>query len=225
MTQPEKLRNFITLLFIVLTLNQAVSAGPFEQGMTSLKKGDFAVAYCIWRPLAMRGHAEAAYHLGWLYANGNGLKVDVSQAIHWWTQAASQGHTDAQFVLGMTYSGGEGIQADPIKALDWYLKAAKGGHQDARELIRSMVLEDAAEVQQRLPELVAEKWLGRPIRVNVDKAILRSGPGTTFEQVGMVEKDSILMSIGERDEWHRILSLNNGIAFGWVAGWLTEPVE
>lgn len=35
--------------------------------MDSLNAGDFAEAFCIWRPLAMQGHVEAAYHLGWLY--------------------------------------------------------------------------------------------------------------------------------------------------------------
>jgi len=225
MNQPENLRNFIALLVIPFFLNQAVVAGPFEQGMTSLEKGDFAEAYCIWRPLAMRGHAEAAYHLGWLYANGNGLKVDVSQAVEWWTQAASQGHTDAQFALGMTYTAGEGIQADPVKALEWYLQAARGGHQDAREIIRRMLLEGADEVQQRLPELVTEKWLGQPIRVNVDKAILRSGPGTAFDKIEILAKDSILTAVGERDQWYRIIRLENGVQFGWIAGWLTEPVE
>ncbi|MEN8178898.1 MAG: SH3 domain-containing protein [Pseudomonadota bacterium] len=216
---------FLTIFIIPLFALQTVTAGPFERGMTSLEQGNFAEAYCVWRPLAMRGHAEAAYHLGWLYANGNGLKVDISQAIHWWSQAASQGHTDAQFALGLTYTNGEGVKADPVKALDWYLQAANGGHQDAREMIRAKVMAGATEVQARLPELTAKDWLGRPIRVNVDKANLRSGPGTTFSQVGMAEKGSILKVIGERNEWYQILGSENGTGFRWIAGWLTEPVE
>ena len=46
--------------------------------------GDYAEAYCLWRPLAEQGYAEAQYHLGWLYANGNGLAVDIDRALGFW---------------------------------------------------------------------------------------------------------------------------------------------
>lgn len=225
MGRPEKLRNYFFFLLLLLLQRQVVTAGPFEQGMTSLEEGDFAEAYCIWRPMAMRGHAEAAYHMGWLYANGNGLKVDIQEAIHWWSQAANQGHTEAQFALGLTYTNGEGIDADPEKALDWYMKAAKAGHQDAREMVRSKVREGTAEVQGRLPELVSEPWLGQPIRVIAERANLRSGPGTSFSSLGMVKQNMILMSIGQRDGWAQVIRSENGRQFSWIAGWLTEPVE
>ena len=63
--------------------------------MNALLEGNFAEAYCKWKPLAQRGYAEAQYNLGWLYANGNGLNVDLQLAHHWWAAAARQGHADA----------------------------------------------------------------------------------------------------------------------------------
>ncbi len=73
------------VLFLFLFLMQSARAGEdaFQMGMASMKAGDYAEAYCLWRPLAMRGHTEAAFHLGWLYANGNGLRVNVPKAVYW----------------------------------------------------------------------------------------------------------------------------------------------
>ena len=201
------------------------TAGPFERGMEFMERGDFAEAFCLWRPLAGRGHAEAAYHLGWLYANGNGLKVDIDQAVHWWSEAAARGHIEAQFALGLTYTTGEGIKADADKALDWYLRAADGGHEDAREMVRTKVVAGTPEVKARLSEVIAKPWLGRPVRVVADGVNLRAGPGTGYKMVGKVNKGSLLKVIGEQDKWLRVLGSDDQGALRWIAGWLTEPVE
>ncbi|MDJ0807267.1 MAG: SH3 domain-containing protein [Gammaproteobacteria bacterium] len=216
---------WLMALLIYAAFNRPVTAGPFEQGMVSLERGDFAEAYCLWRPLAMRGHAEAAYHVGWLYANGNGLKVDINQAIHWWNKAAAQDHVDAQFALGLAYTHGDGIKADPQQALVWYLRAANGGHEEAREIIRAKVLAGAAEVEALMPELVRKPWVGRPIRVRVNRANLRSGPGTGFKQIGVAEKGTVLKAVGARNEWYRVLGSVGDGGLSWIAGWLTEPVD
>lgn len=218
--------SYLCFLFCVLiSLSHQVAAGPFEQGMESLRNGDFAEAFCLWRPLATQGNPEAAYHLGWLYANGNGLRVDIKKAIHWWTQAADQGHVDAMFALGLTYTTGEGIQSDPSKALDWYIRAAVAGHEDAREMIRTKVWTGAEEVQEQLVELAAMDWLGRPVRVKRDRVNLRSGPGTDFKPVAIVEKNAILKAIRKRNEWYQIARSKDGLELSWIAAWLTEPIK
>ncbi|MEW8077489.1 MAG: hypothetical protein AB2754_03245 [Candidatus Thiodiazotropha endolucinida] len=51
-------------LILILTFARQLRGDPFELGMTSLKAGDYAEAFCLWRPLAMQGDSEAAYHLG-----------------------------------------------------------------------------------------------------------------------------------------------------------------
>ena len=213
------------MLLCTLMVAQGARAGPFEQGMESLERGDFAEAYCLWRPLAMRGHAEAAYHVGWLYANGNGLKVDIDQAIYWWTKAADQGHTDAQFALGFAYTQGEGIKEDPDKALSWFVRAADAGHADARDIILAKVLSGSPEVQRWLPDLLKKDWFGRPIRVKVDRANLRTGPGTSFDQAGLVVKDTQLKMIGKKNDWYQVIDAEGEIGISWIAGWLTEPAE
>ena len=65
-------------------------------------------AYRRWKPLAERGYAEAQYNIGWLYANGNGLAVDIGQALDWWMKAAAGTCTDAQFAVGSGHTTGDG---------------------------------------------------------------------------------------------------------------------
>ena len=197
-------------------------AGRLEQGMDSLNNGDFAEAYCIWRPLAMQGHKDAAFHLGWLYANGNGLRVDVNKAIYWWTQAANQGHTDAMFALGLAYTTGEGIKKDLDQAVDWFLKAAESGQEDAREILRIQVRAGAKEIRDRLGELIQKPWLGQRVKVKVDNANLRSGPGTESKLLGKVEKDATLLVVSKQNGWFQVIKPDD-LSYSWIAGWLAEP--
>jgi TPR repeat protein len=198
-----------------------VDAGPFEQGLEALEAGNFAEAYCLWRPLAEQGDADAAYHLGWLYANGNGLKVDVQAAMQWWLQAADQGHADAMFALGMAYTTGEDIEQDEGEALRWYLAAADAGNEDARDMIRTKVRNQSREVQARLATLIQKPWLGKPLRIAVEKANLRSGPGTGRKLVGNVTLNTRLVAIDQRDHWYQVIDPRD-FSYGWIASWLTD---
>jgi TPR repeat protein len=210
------------LCLVVLTLLSWVArAGPFEQGLQALEAGNFAEAYCHWRPLAEQGHADAAYHLGWLYANGNGLKVDVPTAMQWWTQAANQGHIDAMFALGMAFTTGEGIEQDADQALHWYLEAADAGHEDAREMIKTKVRSRHQAIRDRLAELINKPWLGTPVRITVDKANLRAGPGRGRKLLETVPRDTGLIAIDQRNNWYQVIN-PAALSYSWVASWLTD---
>jgi hypothetical protein len=69
-TQTYALPRHVTLsraaLFALLTLIAmagAVVAGPFEDGQAAFERGDFAIAYRLWRPLAEQGNAAAQFRL------------------------------------------------------------------------------------------------------------------------------------------------------------------
>ncbi len=211
--------------FLLLSISRSLFAGPYEQGLEALNAGDFAEAYCHWRPLAERGHPDAAYHLGWLYANGNGLKVNVTTAVRWWTQAADRGHMDAMFALGMAYTTGEDIEQDPSEALRWYIAAADAGHEDAREMIRTKVQGGDRELRDRLSELIVKPWLGKPVIITVDKANLRSGPGKGKKLLETALMNASFIAIGQRNGWYQVIK-PDALSYGWVASWLTDqPLE
>ena len=63
-----------------------------------------------------------------MYANGQGVPQDYTQAVAWYRQAAEQGDSEAQFQLGIVYTLGKGVSQDAAQAVDWYRQAAEQGH-------------------------------------------------------------------------------------------------
>lgn len=81
------------------------------------------------RKEAVRGDAEAQYHLGHIYYWGWGVANDNRAAVSWWRKAAEQGHASAQWTLGMMYKNGYGdVAQDYRTAAYWFRKAAEWGH-------------------------------------------------------------------------------------------------
>ncbi|WP_208854240.1 tetratricopeptide repeat protein, partial [Aeromonas fluvialis] len=81
---------------------------------------------------ALQGNAAAQLLFGEMYANGQGVAQDDSQAVHWYRQAAEQGNADAQFNLGLSYTVGRGVAQDDGQAAHWYRQAAEQGHTAAQ---------------------------------------------------------------------------------------------
>jgi len=197
-------------------LGSAVAASPtdLDVGMQALQRGDYAEAYCLWRPLADRGSAEAQYHLGWLYANGNGLAVDIDRALQLWMQAARQGHADSQFAIGLAYTTGEGMRMDIDEAVNWYLMAARQGHQDARDILVRLNGDAEVELLQRHPELVGEGWFGWQARITRDRINVRRGPGTQHRVVTQLDQGDTVRVIGQRGDWYMVVLDDDATA--WI---------
>ena len=215
--------NYLFLILFLVSSSWA-RGDAFQMGMTAMEVGDYAEAYCLWRPLAMRGHSEAAFHLGWLFANGNGLRVNVSKAVYWWGQAAGRGHTDAMFALALAYTNGEGIKQDNEKAMQWYLKAAERGHDDAREILRAKVRGRTTDVLPHLESLLAKPWLGKAVVINATLANLRSGPGTHYGIAGKAEKEARFLAIDHVGKWLQVINTGD-LSYAWVADWLVEGLD
>ena len=80
---------FVLVLAIVLPVH--VWAASFEAGAEAYERGDYATALKEWRSLAEQGYAKAQYHLGLMYAAGQGVTQDEAEAIQWYWKAADQG--------------------------------------------------------------------------------------------------------------------------------------
>ena len=76
-----------------------------------------------YREATKKGDAEAQYHLGMHYDNGEGVAIDYTQAAYWYRKAAEQGHTKAQYNLGACYYLGQGVAENKNYALYWLQKA------------------------------------------------------------------------------------------------------
>lgn len=201
----------------------AVEADPFQEGKEALARGDYAEAFCLWKPLALHGHSDAQYHLGWFYANGFGLRVDPVKAAEWWRKAANQGHVDAQYALGTALLSGEGIPRDFEEAMQWLLKAARQGNEDAQDVIKSLLRRQGGEISAFLPRLVGEDWLGARLRTQVSKANARAGPGLDRAVLTELERGARMTEISRNGSWVQVL-ISEPVTLAWVHEKLVAPV-
>ena len=121
------MRNILrtVLIGLVLTISGGVVlAGPFEDGIAAIGKGDYATALRLLRPLAEQGDAKAQISLGAMYAGGQGVAQDYREAVKWYRSAAEQGIASAQIVLGGMYADGRGVAQDYLRAHMWFNLAA-----------------------------------------------------------------------------------------------------
>lgn len=197
----------IKLALVVLTFSTTLMAAPasFEQGMNAMLEGNYAEAYCHWKPLAQKGNAEAQYNLGWLYANGNGMNVDPDKAMQWWQAAAEQGHAEAEFALGLAYTTGEGVRKDLSKAVHWFLQAAQRGHRDARDLLSRLSLDPSVDLLQMQPGLIKEPWFGWIGAMKADRINIRSKPSTKSKIVYKGHSGEQVRVVGRRGDWLQII--------------------
>lgn len=215
---------------LVATAARAESPAAFEQGMNALLQGNFAEAYCQWKPLAQRGHAESQYNLGWLHANGNGVTVDMREAFHWWNAAALQGHADAEFALGLSYLAGEGVKRDLEAAANWFFQAALRGHNDARESLLRLAGDLNFDVLGTLPQLAREPWFGWLGEVTSDRVNVRAGPGTETPIVAKLSKGESVRVLSRRGNWFRIRlpgpegASQDAGSLAWIYHSLLKPI-
>ena len=107
----------------IVTLALPAHAQSVRAGIEAWQKGDTTGAVAIWRPLAEKGDADAAFNLGQAYRLGKGVPLDLAKAQDMFERAARKGHVDAQTTLGLLlFQNG-----NRVAALRWLKSAADVG--------------------------------------------------------------------------------------------------
>lgn len=200
------------LLFVTSGVAFNVAANDLDDAVDAMRSGDFAEAYCIMRPLAEAGDADAQYNIGWMYMNGYGLRVNDSLALEWWKEASEQGHSDASFSIGMLYSLGEGeVSKDTNEAIDYYLIAADEKHEDAIAILKSMMLRNDKFARERLHSIIGkrETLFGIERQIKARKLNARKGPSTETKVVARLLKGEIVLEINRQELWSQVVVLGN----------------
>ncbi len=201
------------LLFVSFAAASNVAvAEDLDDAVDAMRSGDFAEAYCIMRPLAEGGDADAQYNIGWMYMNGYGLRVNDSLALEWWKKASEQGHSDASFSIGMLYSLGDGeVSKDSDEAIDYYLIAADDGHEDAIAILKSMMMRNDGFVRDRLHSIISDRetlfGIERPVKAK--KLNARKGPSTETKVVARLLKGATVLEINKQGQWSQVIVLGN----------------
>src|SRR6266704_1974029 len=102
-------KRILGILFVALALAGTAVAGPLEDGVEAINRGDYATALQLLRPLAEKGDPAAQINLGNMYFDGNGVPQDNGESVKWYLLAAGQGSADAQIALGFLYEYGEAV--------------------------------------------------------------------------------------------------------------------
>ena len=87
---------------------------------------------------AEMGSTSATDLLGFMYANGEGVRKDEAEAVRLYHQAADFGNTVAIYNLGVMYENGKGVTKDIAKARSYYQIAADRGDSDAKEALKRL---------------------------------------------------------------------------------------
>ena len=119
------------------------------------------------RKLAKQGDPQGQFIMGWMYANGMGVKLDNDKAAKWFRLAAEQGHPAAPLYLawiqknrpkiqhiiaqlaeagnmaaqsdyGLMLQHGWGVAKNPELAVYWYHRAARRGYATAQNNLGEM---------------------------------------------------------------------------------------
>ena len=116
-------RKYLVAAAILGAMAAPLSAQSVKAGIEAWQRADYASAVAIWRPLAEKGDADAAFNLGQAYRLGRGVPTNLAAAQTWFERAAEKGHVDAQATLGLLLFQ-NGNQADGLK---WLKAAAEQG--------------------------------------------------------------------------------------------------
>ena len=200
------------LIAILLILSSKAGAHELDEAVEAMRIGDFAVAYCIMRPFAEQGDADAQYNIGWMYLNGYGLRVNDGLALEWWQKASAQGHADASFSIGMLYSMGEGkVPRDSRKAIDYYLLAIQSGHEDAVAMLKSMMLRNDKEIRDRMHSIVKQYTASFGVKrlVKAKKLNARKGPSVSDKIVTQLLQGQTVLEINKQGRWSQVVILDD----------------
>lgn len=106
-----------------------------KAGVEAWRRGEYRRAVDEWRPLAVKGDADAQFNLGQAYKLGRGVPVDPGLAEQWYGKAAAQGHEAAIANYGLAlFQNGKRDEAVP-----WLEKAANRGEPRAQLVLGTML--------------------------------------------------------------------------------------
>ncbi len=111
------------LMAAILATSAPAAALSVKTGIEAWQRADYPAAVRIWRPLAERGDADAAFNLGQAYRLGRGVPINLAAAQTWFERAARKGHLDAQTTLGLLLFG----NGNRTSGLQWLKSAADKG--------------------------------------------------------------------------------------------------
>lgn len=137
----------------------------YQVGMLNHMRGAYSQALSWYRRAALRNHPLAAYNLGLMFYEGEGVEQNYGEALNWFEKAADAGSPSAEFQLGLMHFHGQGVPKDPVKEAYWYRRAALGGDAEAQYNL-AVLLSKGEGVEE--DDIAALAWLEMAVANGVD---------------------------------------------------------
>ncbi len=151
------MKRFGLCLAIVAVLAAPAALAGFDDGVAAYDRGDYAVAFEVWQPLAEQGDVRAQYRLGRLYEAGEGVPGDAAEALRWFNAAGAQGDKQALVSIGIFHADARGVPQDTFKAYMWWEIAARHGSGLARAL-QTTVERQLTQAEKDEARRLADEW-------------------------------------------------------------------
>jgi len=160
----ERIKAALVSLVLSTSLAAPVAAGPFEDGMDAYKRGDYAAALQLLRPLAERGNAPSQYVLGSMFENGRGMAEDYVEAVKWYRMASERGYAPSMVSLGFMFEIGLGVPQNYVEAHKLFslaitrFTAAEIGARDLAVKSRDSLASQMTAAQVAEAQRLAREW-------------------------------------------------------------------
>lgn len=195
----------------------STDGATLDRAEQNMRLGDYAKAYCQIKPLADQGNPQAQFNIGWMYANGYGLRINETIALSWWLKAAEQNHPDAMHNVALAYLDGEGTEKDREQGYDWLLRASKHGDDDALPILLTAMQRGDKRAGERISQLLRDdsalftqrRW------VKVARANIRKTGNKHGKLIATLHKGRPLALLSTSGNWGQYGLLGDG-RIGWI---------
>lgn len=143
-----------------------------NRGCFYYANGLYEKAYKLLLPLANKGYARAQLLIGDCNANGQGVFLDMEEAVKWYRAAADIGLPEAQYRMFKCSLEGAGVEYNLTNAAKWCRKAADAGFEEAIYDM-GMLYIDGIGVKQNYKSAV--KWFQKGAVQNNAKCLYMLG--------------------------------------------------
>lgn len=103
-----------------------------ERAQAGARTQEYRAAAWWYRKAAMAGHTSSQHNIGFLYAQGLGVRQDHEKAAYWFHLAAEKAYPPSEYNLGKAYMEGLGVTEDHAVANRWLQAAAQHGYAAAQ---------------------------------------------------------------------------------------------
>lgn len=142
--------------------------GQPERGKVFYQQKDYATALHEFYGSARNGNDESQFYMGLMFARGEGVPRDTTQAQYWFDRAARKGNAEAQQAFAAMLWQGNYLETNRQTALEWYQRAAENGQVDAQFFLGRLYLNGYSDDTLKSPikqdQALAFEWMQKAAR-------------------------------------------------------------